>query len=55
MPQTHLCYPQILLRSLKYKGNPNYFGGDTFTYKVCDQGGLCSVEYTATVTVTEVN
>ncbi|WP_419585825.1 Ig-like domain-containing protein, partial [Thiolapillus sp.] len=41
--------------TIKYKGNPNYFGGDTFTYKVCDQGGLCSVEYTATVTVTEVN
>jgi VCBS repeat-containing protein len=40
--------------SFTYTPDANYNGPDSFTFQVCDAGGLCS-QATATVTVTPVN
>ncbi len=40
--------------TLDYTPSPDFVGIDTFDYRVCDLGGLCSVA-TVTVTVTPVN
>jgi VCBS repeat-containing protein len=37
-----------------YTPNPNFFGTDTFTYKVCDADGDCSTA-TVTITITSVD
>ena len=39
---------------ITYTPNPNFFGTDTFVYRVCDNDGACDTA-TVTVTVTGVN
>ena len=40
--------------TIDYDPDPDYFGGDSFTYRICDTSAACSTE-TVTVTVTSVN
>jgi CSLREA domain-containing protein len=38
-----------------YTPNPNFYGSDSFTYTIADDGGLTSDEATVTINVTSVN
>ena len=40
--------------TINYQPNPNANGADSFTYRICDTGGLCATA-TVTVTITPVN
>jgi len=40
--------------SFTYNPNPNYYGSDYFTYRVCDIEGLCSDSYTVPYSISSV-
>jgi uncharacterized repeat protein (TIGR01451 family) len=40
--------------TIDYDPDPDFFGTDSFTYRICDTSAACSIE-TVTVTVTSVN
>ncbi|MGI9647614.1 MAG: tandem-95 repeat protein [Acidimicrobiia bacterium] len=40
--------------TIDYDPDPDYFGSDSFTYRICDTSAACSVE-TVSITVTSVN
>ncbi len=40
---------------LRFIGDIDWVGSETFTYRVCDDGGACSANYTATITANPLN